>query len=98
LGITSEGCKRRISIDRRNMTFLEIREQIKEIYELKILQYNHTKDKWRMESSLWLEDRLGGRVKPISRGEREEIIEHFQRLLENTLEIELVSMRDFFLS
>jgi len=65
---------------------------------LKIIQYNPTKNIWKFESAIWIDDRLRGKVKPISTAERNEIIENFIKKLEEELEIEVVSMKHYFLS
>lgn len=90
-------CERRISIDRRNKTFLEVTEEIKDLYDLKILQYNRANNIWKMESNVWIDDRLRGKVKPIPTSLRNDIIRDFISLIERSLEIEVESMKDFFI-
>jgi hypothetical protein len=91
-------CGRRISVERRDKTFSEVIDKLKDAYELKALEYNKVSDTWTIESSEWEEDRIRGRVKTIGATLRKEIPNACKLLIEKELEIILESIRDYFIN
>lgn len=89
----------KITIEQRNQTFIEVLQSVKELYNLKTLQYNRQNNRFTIVSNRWVSpdgDRIGAKRYVTKRAEDRDIENEILYLLKSHLHISIDSLQDFF--
>lgn len=90
-------CGKKVTIEQRNNTFVEVCEELKKEYELEFLDYYVEEDTLDMASSTYVgEDRILSVQKRLGASLRKEIMLKLLDGLRDKLQIHVPSLRDFF--
>jgi CHASE3 domain sensor protein len=93
-------CSNNIPLQQRDAVFEEIRAAIQDKYFLHTFDYDRQNNRWSIESAEWISPngtRLDSKRKRISSDFRTDLIEEFITALNHTLEIEIDTIKDYFL-
>jgi hypothetical protein len=89
-------CKRKITIEERNQVFLATIQMVQDKYIIHVA-YNKQHNQWHIWSMEWTgETRLEAQRKKLTSIEREEITDQLLATLEDNLQIQFETIRDYF--
>lgn len=89
-----------ISLKQRDTLFELVRREVQESYNLFQFNYNIETRKWIIKSAEWIshdESRINAKRRVITTGQREEILNELQDIIETELLITFESFQDYFI-
>lgn len=90
---------RGISLIQRDAVFELARQDVQELYNLHEFSYNNENRNFTIVSGEWIspdESRINSTRRKLSTGQRNDIIEELEDIIQDELEITIVNFQDYF--
>lgn len=89
-----------ISLIQRDIVFELARQEVKEEFNLHEFSYNIETRKWTIQSAEWIshdESRINAKRRVLNTGQRNDIIDELQDIIEQESEVTFLNFQDYFI-